>query len=252
MSAVQKVRIVDRIPPSFTAPQDVALGETTGTDPAHAGAPSSVFDLADPSPRVFWRDREIPYPSSIVLWYPFDEEAGAAKFSEGLGRGSGYPVGGVSSGISGVTGGSVAFDGALGRVSLGGCDALSSLVSGFTVAAWVKPSSIPSAVASVLTSKKDGWALGFRDGRFRFDLCNIRASETVVPVTVGEWCHIAASYDTNSTVKLYFNGAPVSTQSNTVSFVAGSGGWFVGGAGDRAPTPITIVLLIISLRSMAG
>lgn len=233
VSAVQKVRIVDRIPPSFTAPQDVALGETTGTDPAHAGAPSSVFDLADPSPRVFWRDREIPYPSSIVLWYPFDEEAGAAKFSEGLGRGSGYPVGGVSSGISGVTGGSVAFDGALGRVSLGGCDALSSLVSGFTVAAWVKPSSIPSAVASVLTSKKDGWALGFRDGRFRFDLCNIRASETVVPVTVGEWCHIAASYDTNSTVKLYFNGAPVSTQSNTVSFVAGSGGWFVGGAGDR-------------------
>ncbi len=232
VSAVQAVRVVDRLPPTLLPPQEATFVEPADPVPSLAGTPT-VYDRADPAPGLFQLDCHVPYPTSLALWYPFDEPAGAVSVMEGLGRGRGQVTGTASTGLGGASGNAVSFDGALGRVSLGGCDALSALTGGFTVSAWVRPSEVTASVGTVLTAKNNGWAIGFRDGRFRFDLCGIQAFETAVPVAAGQWCHVAATFDTNLVVSLYFDGVRVSVQSGSATFKPGSGGWSVGGAADR-------------------
>ena len=232
VTSTQIVSILDTAKPVLTLPDDVAL-----EDPAAIPAPSlagnaSVTDAADASPLLFFRDSELPYPKDLLFWYPLDEASGAISFYEGLNRGSGWREGSVLSGQPGISGSAVTFDGGLGRIRLGGCDTLNSLSNSFTVAAWARPGDLPDSEVGMLTALEDGWALEFRFGKAAFTVRGIIACEAPMPAEQGRWCHVAASFDTNSVIRLYVDGRLVNELDVGADIIPASGGWAIGGLAD--------------------
>ena len=231
VSAVQDITILDTAAPWLSVPGDTVTEDPAETPPPSVSGAALAADAADPSPRLFFSDTRVPYPGGLALWFPLDEPSGSGLFSEGLNRGFGWKVGPVVSGVPGVAGGAASFDGASARIRFAGTDGLNALTNGFTVAAWACPGSFPAGSASLVASVAGGWSLEFRNGRAAFTLRGLVACESPLPSQAGAWCHVAASYGADGTVRLYVDGVPVATLA-AGTFTPPSGGWAIGGVGD--------------------
>jgi len=156
----------------------------------------------------------------------------AARNSGSLGAGGdGVHLGarrGVGGAIAGSANGSAYYDGSGARTVIPYTAALNPpATQPFTIEAWVKPGidGLGNAQAPLFnrrsTNPRQGWVFFQRPSGtgFTFRMYNENGSSQSVditggPYTVGEWTHLAATWD-GSTATLYVNGLNVGSQVNT-------------------------------------
>ncbi|YCM43142.1 LamG domain-containing protein [Verrucomicrobiaceae bacterium 227] len=176
-----------------------------------------------------------------LAYYPLNEAAAdlpPARNSGSLGEdGVGSHVGtarSVEGAIKGSSNGSAYFDGAGAHTLVPFHAALNPpAAESFTIEAWVKPTQDGLATAQAplfnrrSTNPRQGWIFFQRaaDTGFNFRMYNENGSSQSVNITggtytVGEWTHLAASWN-GSTATLFVNGVAVGSQSDT--YVANSG-----------------------------
>ena len=161
-----------------------------------------------------------PEPSDLVAWLP-----GNGNGNDLVGGIAGQLVGGTTF-AAGKVRQAFSFDGVDSYVSVPDSNAL-HLTGSMTLAAWVKPTGANDDTHGIISKPRDaggtGWALrveagqadfGFNDGLVN---CSARSEATTLPI--GEWTHVAASYELDpntqlGTVRLYLNGQLTLTDSS--------------------------------------
>ncbi len=152
---------------------------------------------------------------ATLLRLPLDEAPGATAFEDAsLARvpascsGSACPA----SGALGRINQAAEFSRAGGSAITLGRSSANLLVSSFTVAAWVKPNSLPASariVSTARTRSNNGWGFGLSGSNLTFDLYGQGAGFTSsAGVQVGRWTHVAAVVNADYTITFYINGQP--------------------------------------------
>ncbi|MFJ3552090.1 LamG-like jellyroll fold domain-containing protein [Streptomyces sp. NPDC090114] len=200
-----------------------------------------------------------------VAIFPLDEQAGATQVT---GRGGVLPAiynGGVTTGVPGVAGKSVRFNGTDAYAKIGqdsGAHINSS--RSFTVSAWAKLDSKPTR-AAIITAQAGKYSPGFElyysaaYGRWAFnqyssdspDAVPVRALQPNGTVArTDEWVHLTGVHDTVAdTLTLYVNGAFAGSTTLEGSFYAdqsmyiGAGSYTGGALANHFPGTIDDVRL---------
>lgn len=88
---------------------------------------------------------------------------------------------------------------------------LGTLTSNFTLAAWVRREST-DGIQRIL-SGPGGWGWGFAGDQYRFTTYGILDYDTSGAATpaLGEWAHVAVTFDASSDANFYLNGTLVQT-----------------------------------------
>lgn len=126
-------------------------------------------------------------------------------------------------------------------------------VSRFTIEAWIRPSTSPGSGGSYILAVGIGYWLAINsDGTlvcvmFKSGLATGRVTTTTT-VTIGQWTHVACTYDGAAAVlNVYINGSVAGT--HTGGGPPGNGANDMGIAGPPGPQPVyTLVGLIDQLR----
>ena len=168
-------------------------------------------ELIDPDPAVtpLRSYSEEVRASEPILYWRFEEMAGAAADSSGQGRTGELiydPVRGVR--INDKTGRALAFRTTHDGVA-SGAGAWNDLRS-FTAEAWIRPQAVTSTQGMMIIAKGDLWHLMLdATGRPKFQFPSLDAS-VVAPTAVvrGETYHVAATF-TDGTINLFINGESV-------------------------------------------
>jgi len=156
------------------------------------------------------RDRLLAQRDPIAHW-SFDRVTGSTVFDESRNHFNARLEGSVEFSPQGVRGRCAVFDGT-GNLRVAGGDQLQ--LSTWTIAAWIKPSSVEGRsgiIAKRTASAPAPFVLSLQDGRLGFEGCNTEgkwtfnfSSEKVVQP--GRWQHVAAVVEQGKGVKLYLNG----------------------------------------------
>ena len=168
-------------------------------------------------------------PQGLIASLGFDEGAGTTT-TDTSGRGHHGTLSNATWTPSGRFGAGVNFNGSSSWVTLTSTTAL-NLTTGMTLSAWVRPTSITSDFRTVILKENNGglsYALYATDGASRppAGYINTGGSDlaAVAPATLAlnTWTHLAMTYD-GASIRLYVNGALVSTRAAAGS-IAGTGG----------------------------
>jgi hypothetical protein len=174
-----------------------------------------------------------PPPSGLVAAYGLNAGSGSVV-ADGSGSGNGGTLSGAVWTAAGKFGGALSFDGVNDWVTVNDSSSL-DLTGAMTLEAWVKPSALGGMWRTVLFKERPG-------GMVYTLYANQDASRPVGQVFIGSerdavgsaglalnvWSHLAATYD-GSSLRLYVNGALVSTTAVTGSMVASTGVLRLGG-----------------------
>ncbi len=168
--------------------------------------------------------------SGLVGAYSFDAGSGGSAADSSGSANTGTLSG--PSWVPGKTGTALSFDGVNDWVTIADSVSL-DLSTGMTIEAWVKPQGgnwrtvalkeRSGGLAYALYSNTD---TGRPSGEVRTSTSNETRGPAALPS--GTWSHLAATYD-GSTLRLYVNGAQVSSKSATGALANGSGPLRVGG-----------------------
>ncbi len=111
---------------------------------------------------------------------------------------------------------------------------LNSLTQNFTVAAWIKPSSL-SGPEAILSGANAGWEFGLQGNKPELLIWGYAQYLSSVTLTTGQWTHVAVTYDrTDNLTSFYVNGLAAGTAGTTASFIANTGNYDIGAA-DYGP-----------------
>jgi subtilisin family serine protease/glucose/arabinose dehydrogenase len=172
-------------------------------------------------------------PSGLVAAYGFSEASGTGVI-DASGSGNNGTISGATRTASGKYGSALSFDGANDRVNIPDSNSL-DLTSGMTLEAWVRPSSL-GGWDTVLLKEQPGnllYALYANTGPGPAS-GEIETATGYYPVyalgsmALNTWTHLAATYD-GSTLRLYLNGAEVSSRAVVGSLNTSSGALRIGG-----------------------
>ncbi len=174
----------------------------------------------------------------ISLW-KFDESSGtsAADFwganTATLTGGASFTAGHIGNALS-LNG----IDGQAKDISTTGLN----LTSALTIAAWIKPNSLPAAAYSTIAVKGNlasarGYGFNIYDGKLNFTRMSTNVLSTVA-VPTGAFHHVAVTWDVAvGQVKFYLDGVLAQTVSTTTAIVASLdsdpltiGSWLTGGS----------------------
>jgi concanavalin A-like lectin/glucanase superfamily protein/Big-like domain-containing protein len=217
------------------------VGTTTATSYTDANVPVGTHQYrviaedgtrtSDPSGAVSATIAPPP-PSGLVAAYGFGELSGASA-SDSSGKGSTGTVSGATWAAGGRFGRALEFDGVNDLVTVPDSSLL-DLAPGMTLEAWVKPTTV-SDWRTVLLKERPGqlaYAL-YASGDNGRPLAEVTAATQrdargTAALPVGVWTHLAATYD-KSTLRLYVNGAQVSSTAVTGTLLNASGALRIGG-----------------------
>lgn len=174
-----------------------------------------------------------PPPSGLVAAYGFEEVSGTqATDSSGSGRTG--TISGATRSTAGKFGSALSFDGVNDLVTVADANAL-DLATGMTLEAWVKPTALGTTWRTVvLKERPSGLVYGLyagtdtsRPSGNAFTSAEFEARGPA-QLALNAWSHLAATYD-GANVRLYVNGALVSSQPATGAMGASTGALRVGG-----------------------
>ena len=155
----------------------------------------------------------------VGLWH-FDEGSGVAKVADSSGNGNEGNVYDATTGVSGKFGNALNFDGVNNYVDCGNDSSLD--ITQGTWEAWIKFDALPSVAGhpmNPLAKANQYWIHGSRNDmdsgttdaivvKIRVGGTRYCANTSSSFITVGEWYHVAGTYD-GETLKLYVNGTLV-------------------------------------------
>jgi len=157
--------------------------------------------------------------AELVGYWRLDEGSGTTAI-DSTGNGHDGELIGEPQWVAGYFGTALDFDGVDDYVDigLGAGDYFSTLNSGFTVAAWINRASTGThdvifgsgrnPVGTTAGDNNNGWKLSIDDGDvIRFTTLGILDYTSGVTVPIGEWVHVAATFnDTGTEAEIYLNG----------------------------------------------
>lgn len=177
--------------------------------------------------------------SSPLAYWRLGETAGSTAADQ-TGRFHGQYTGGVSLGESGALVGdadtAARFDGTTGYTRVPYNVAL-NLSNGFSVEAWIKPSSI--AGQSIILGNHAGpagYALGIFEGRPTFTTYGILDYRSQPLLQVGQWYHLAVAFDASNDASFYVNGEFVETVAGNNGANSSGNPLFLGASPNVAAT----------------
>jgi hypothetical protein len=144
-------------------------------------------------------------PDSIVGWWPLDQPG--AKAEELVLDNDGDCLGDPS-GVVGKVGGALRFDGLDDAISVGDPSAnwVYDISGSLTLEAWVIRESNQTG-RQIIVGKDRAYWLWFENGVTVGMICCVQTTLGTTPVPVGEWCHVAVTYDqAKKALTVYLNG----------------------------------------------
>jgi fibronectin type 3 domain-containing protein len=168
----------------------------------------------------------------LVAAYSFDEGSGTTV-SDRSGNGNNGTLVNATWSASGKYGDALSFNGSNAEVNVPSSSSL-QLTSGMTLEAWVDPSSVSSGWRDVIYKGNDNYYLeatstsgGNPDGGGTFGGANGNVVGSAA-LTANAWSYLSLTYD-GSVLRLYVNGALVSTQSQAGAIATSNNQLSIGG-----------------------
>ncbi len=173
-------------------------------------------------------------PLGLVAAYSFNEGSGNTV-ADVSGNGNNGTITAATWTTSGKFGNALTFNGTNAQVSVPNASSL-RLTNGMTLEAWVYPTSTPTGWRSVIDKNVDGYYLMASTtpnnrpaGGGTWASGNQNTIGTAV-LTVNSWTHLATTFD-GATVRLYVNGALVTSQAQASTLSVTTGTLQIGGDG---------------------
>jgi hypothetical protein len=177
-----------------------------------------------------------PGPSGLVAAYSFDETSGSTVADSSGNSNTGTLGAGVGRSSQGRFGGALVFNGDS-SVTVPNSASL-NLTTGMTLEAWVFPTASTSWATTLMKENAKGLAYSLYASSsanrpivyFNTGTSTTRHHYLSGPAALplNTWSHLAATYD-GVTLRLYINGAQVSSQPHTGSIITTTGALRIGG-----------------------
>jgi hypothetical protein len=185
--------------------------------------------------------------AELVGYWRLDEGSGTIAY-DSSGNGHDGTIEGNPQWVAGKNGQAMEFDGTEDYIDigLGAGDYFSTLNSGLTVAAWISRASTGTydiafgagrnPVGTAAGDDNNGWKFGIDSGDvIKFTTLGILDYTSSVGVPIGEWAHIAATFNEAGTeVQIYLNGTLADTISGNGPANPATGLYAVGFGGTWA------------------
>ena len=172
-------------------------------------------------------------PNGLVAAYGFNEPAGSAQVVDASGQGNEGIISGAIRTSIGKFGGALSFDGTSSWVTVADAPSL-DLTEGITVSAWVNATARTSWRTVALKETSGGLAYALyatNDALKPAGYINVSEDTDVTApsdLLLNVWTHLAFTYD-GSVMRLYVNGAEVSTTAMSGPVTVSNGPLRIGG-----------------------
>ena len=217
-----------------TATSYTDIGRTAGTYYYKVTADDTAGNTSAPSNEVTAVVPSGPLPG-LVAAYGFDEGTGTTTADQ-AGNANTGTVANTTWSAAGKFGKALSFNGTNSWVTVNSSPSL-DLTTGMTVEAWVNPTTLGNAFRTVVFREEPGNEVfslyGNQSGSPQAPVGEVRVNgfkdaTASTGLATGTWTHLAETYD-GSSVRLYVNGALVSTTAAPGSLVSSTAPLRIGG-----------------------